>query len=265
MVVLPAFAMGLSAAFACRPLAGADMLWRRRELQWIIVGEEHGTTEIPAVFADLVCAAKKTNRPIIVALEQAPYTQKDIDAYMASSGDLAARQRFLRSEMWNSPIKDGRTSEAYFLLVERLRQLHMMGAVQRVVAFAATTSDVQAREKEMASNLASIPATRDELVLVFTGNIHAATSDVKWGDITFKPAAGWLPPKQTLTLNVRTNGGASWNCSPDCGPHPENVNRHKPRGVVILKDRRSGYDGYLELGTRTSASSPATEADGGSN
>ncbi|MFC5388937.1 hypothetical protein U0030_03370 [Brevundimonas bullata] len=53
----------LDGASDCRPIAGAEALWRE-DIRYVFIGETHGTTEAPAAFAELVCAA----------LEQGPVT-----------------------------------------------------------------------------------------------------------------------------------------------------------------------------------------------
>lgn len=56
-------------AAPCESLQGAEQLRPRPGLRCIIVGETHGTTETPAIFADLICAAREDKRPIIVGIE----------------------------------------------------------------------------------------------------------------------------------------------------------------------------------------------------
>lgn len=57
----------LDAPIECRTVASAETLWRD-DVRYIFVGETHGTTEAPAAFADLVCAALEQG-PVTVSIE----------------------------------------------------------------------------------------------------------------------------------------------------------------------------------------------------
>jgi uncharacterized iron-regulated protein len=63
-------------------------------LRSVLVGENHGTREGPAIFADLSCAAiRESNRPIVVALEM--NEQAPIDAYFRASGQGSSEKVLL--------------------------------------------------------------------------------------------------------------------------------------------------------------------------
>jgi hypothetical protein len=98
------------------------------------VGEIHGTTETPDAFGDLVCLASDS-KPVTVAVEQATSEQPAIDEFIGSDGGPEATTRFLSSRIWTQTVKDGRSSEAYFSLFKRLRELRSAGRISSVVAF----------------------------------------------------------------------------------------------------------------------------------
>jgi hypothetical protein len=52
----------------CGSIGGAEQVLERTDARYVIVGERHGTEEIPAFFADLVCQASE-RAPVIVGLE----------------------------------------------------------------------------------------------------------------------------------------------------------------------------------------------------
>ena len=124
--LVAAFALMLFAlpanASDCTPIPGADALWAKPDTRFIFVGEIHGTREQPAIFADLVCAAAASKRPIVVVIEHDVSEQPALDRFMASSGD-ASTVRALLSHPWWSEVVDGRESEAYLALIERLRSM----------------------------------------------------------------------------------------------------------------------------------------------
>lgn len=241
------------------PLAGADALWRKRATRWIVVGELHGTTETPAAFGDLVCRASRARGQVTVALEHPDIAQAEMDAYLASNGSDEDRAILLRAEPWRSPFKDGRTSQAYFDLIERLRRMKQSGAVTRVVAFQPTIPGEPAkREAAMARALIDASPTTETLVIALVGNVHAGKSQVTFGESSYLPAAALMPAASTISLDAYGNGEAAWNCRPGCGPHAGGLAQSPAkRGVVITPIFGPAYDGALHLGTITTASPPA--------
>ncbi len=95
----------------CKAIAGADQLLQRPDLRWLIVGELHGTAELPAAFADLVCLAASSGKPVTVGLEFPQSEQARFDAYMSSTGDAAAKAALLQGATWRQPMRDGRSSQ----------------------------------------------------------------------------------------------------------------------------------------------------------
>lgn len=62
----------------CPSLPGVEFLISQPQLRFIIVGEQHGTAEVPAMFGDLVCHLASSWK-IVVGIEFA--------ASMAAMGD----------------------------------------------------------------------------------------------------------------------------------------------------------------------------------
>jgi len=114
-------ALAAASTSPCPQIAGAERLWAKPETQWVMVGEMHGTAEMPALFANLVCQAAESGRPITVALEQDAEMQPAIDAFLTSDGGPAAHSAFLAAPMWNRKMQDGRASQAMLALYDRLR------------------------------------------------------------------------------------------------------------------------------------------------
>jgi len=255
--------MAISAAPAsvksdhCRAIGGLETLWSRPSLRWIVVGEQHGTAEMPAAFRDIVCNAAAAKRPIVVAVERSETEQADIDAFMRSDGEAKARTALLKSYMWqNKTMQDGRSSRAYFQLLESLRVMHRNGVIGRVVAFQPdiATHTPASYEAEMARRLQSASPDEKTLVLAFVGNCHAMRIPMCGS----KSAAGDLPSAETFTIDVEGSGGSVWNCGPDCGVHkvwgPSPIG--SPR-LEFLKDPTAHYDAMLFLGGPVTASLPA--------
>ncbi len=279
-LALSAWSSRASAAdLSCPDVPGAEALWSNPVRRFVIFGEAHGTNEIPELFGDVVCWASASHK-VVVALEWPPQMQASLDEYMASDGSESARSRFLSTGLWKNPTPDGRTSQAMFTLVERLRLLGKSGRPISVRTFAPKPALLRLRqdyyELEMARNLAAL-ANDDPsrpLVLVLTGNVHAgkARADASRGRLL--GAAGHLPPAEVLTLDAARNGGAQWACEAgkplkpgvqlalkdiSCGPKtwPPSPQGVIPRGITISPTEGGMFDGVFSTGGPTTASPPA--------
>lgn len=254
----------------CTPIAGADRLWRPTT-RWIVAGEVHGTAEMPAIFADLVCLAQRTGRPVYVALEYPSREQGLIDTWLASDGGSAARAALFKGFLWQLKNQDGRASEAFLRLFDRLRVMKQAGQIRGVTAFVPDVplpALIQAQKdgtintvinSGMADDLKAIAAPPDALILTLVGGIHAAKTQTTLGSSTFMPAAALLPRDRTIAIRIADNGGEAWNCQGDCGPHSNGAPRDAARGLVFPAQPAPSdrYDAMLELGTSTTASPPA--------
>ncbi len=249
----------------CRPVAGAQALWARPEVRYILVGEMHGTRETPALFADLACDAGTSGRRVVVALERPEAEQRAIDAFMASNGDASAVTRFLASPMWRGPWADGRSSLAYLAMFKRLREMRASGEVAAVVGLEPATWTAPATQSssnaDMADRVKAAAGHRPgSVVLVLVGDLHASKAVIDaYGD-AFTPMAADLPANETVALDVRADGMA-WNCHgpkpSDCGPHDTADESPVRRQVVLDAKLKAGYDGIIDLGVHTTASPPA--------
>jgi hypothetical protein len=245
----------------CRPVDGEAALWRDRKTRFVVIGETHGTTEEPALFGDLVCAAYNSGRPVVAALEAAQDQQSAIDAFLSSDGGLSAVKLFLRAPFWQ--VKDGRSSSAYLDLFERLRLLRSSGRLARVAAIQPTEFLREHRavsDNEYNAAMAGLiknagAGHHHPLVLVLVGDVHASRDPVVIGARTITPAAFHLPPAQTMTLRFVT-GGEAWDCrGADCGVHV--LSGAPPAAREIrLGAGPPGFDGAIDLGTRATAALP---------
>lgn len=253
----------------CPPISGWEQVIAGEHIRWVIVGEIHGTNETPDAFADAVCLTAQVRSSVVVAVEQPASAQAAIDDFIASDGAEEARRRFLAAPMWNGPMKDGRSSEAYFRLFETLRQMRSAGRIASVVAFQPTgfTAQPTAADYEKAmAELVRAAARSDTTVVALVGNVHAMRTEVpRQGG--YLPMAAHLPAEATVTLNALGEGGESWACTGQpvvCGVSPGRPSgRTRTRAVELTPDAQAPYSGMLHLGTATTASPPATTGDGG--
>ncbi len=251
-------ASSVATSQTCSPIPGWEQVVARGETRWIVIGEVHGTNEVPELFRDAVCQTAQSRR-VVVGVEQPALDQEAIDTFIASDGGDAARRAFLNATMWNGTMKDGRSSEAMFRLFEALRQMKAAGTIEGVVALqpALTGAWSPARYEEAMAELLKSAAQSDATVVALVGNVHAMRTEVPFQE-GYKAMAANLPMTQTITLNVIGNGGESWNCMRDgCKAHPS-ASPPQPfsRGVELISDVNYAYSGVIYLGSATTASPP---------
>jgi hypothetical protein len=247
--------LALAATLNCETIQGAEALWAVPEVRIVLVGEVHGTRETPAVAASILCAAHRTGRPTVLALEAAPDSgQSEIDAYLASAGSDADRSALRRAAMWSDPHSRG--SEAVLDLVETARRLNA-----RVVLFDVTRprsgpTDGE-REQGMAGALAQAAATGR--VVALTGLGHADRTG--FTSLKVSSAIMRLPTASTVALAPIVSGGEAWGCRgtpPACKGQPLPVRRPvSPRAIVMDPGVREGFDGGYSVGAPFTVSPPA--------
>ena len=250
----------------CVPIPGGAAILEDRAIDYVILGELHGTNETPAFFGDLVCAAAAYG-PVMVALEIPIDDQPALDAYLASPGDAPARTALLKADFWDS--NDGRSSVAMLALIERLRGLHQ---ARRILGVAATMDTSASRpgdqtpyERAMAAAWtrarAAHPGAR---LLALVGNAHAVPGKVGQGQ-GFLAAASFLPRAHTATLGNADVGGTAWMCMAldACGPQSAGPGRDAgPRAIRKSPDQGGSFhwDYRFAPGTPFTAAEPARSA-----
>lgn len=261
-----AIPLAAPSASPCTPLPGAQSLRDDVRPDFVIMGEVHGTAELPAAFGDLVCAFAAMGAPLTVGLEFLPAEQAAIDRYLASNGDDTARAALLASPAW--AIRDGRASQAIFDLIEALRRIRHAHPDLTVVAFDHPSDQPgtsAAREKGMADLLLAAKRARPTApVLALTGNGHAGKSE--WTSLgpPFPAMSQHLPADRTVALSFDVAGGEIWACHrpaedalEECGPRPVPArSATRPRGISAGSERK-GFDAMVSVGGVFSASPPA--------
>jgi len=250
----------------CPELPGSQVLIEA-DADFIVVGEAHGTAELPALFADLACSLTTVSRPLLVGVEHGPANQAALDTYLASDGSAEARAVLLRAPAWDEA--GGRGSLAMLELIERVRQLRVAGAEVALVAFdhvIDTPGTTELRERYMAAQLmAAVGRSPGARVLALTGLGHADKEGFASQQPPFRSMAQFLPPEDTLTLSFVRTGGEALGCrgapgSLTCAPGPMTA-RDEPRARgVSLGDGRAGFDGWVSSGGTLTASTQARPA-----
>lgn len=249
-------------------ILGADRL----TAPLVLVGEIHGTREIPATFGRLVCqmATEHRGQNVLVGLEILASAQAAIDVFLAGDGGDAAIRTLLAQEFWQRDFQDGRSSQAMLDLLDEFRRLRRAGLKVVVRALDPPRSDSPAaRDEAMAAAMVeAMTATRPAHALILVGNVHSRTLN----GYPWDPKAAYVPLgahlrarySDLIALDILVIGGSAWTCTSaaatDCGAHA--MRARDPGGPtprIVLDSGGSletGYDGKLVLGPVT-ASSPA--------
>ena len=193
---------------SCPPIAGLEAIGDDK--RFVVLGELHGTQEIPNFTSALACHLSG-DRPLVLSLEIPSERQADIDAYLLSPGDDASKREFLKGSFWQARLADGRSSEAMLKLLDDTRRLIKSG---RRISVRASVIDAGPLDQDLSELLmaadwvrAASPST-DVRVLALVGRAHAGRSSRRG----FRPAASHLPDDQSLRFEVLETGGTYWAC-----------------------------------------------------
>jgi len=240
----------------------------------VVLGELHGTAEIPAAFASLVCdaASRKPKGTLLVGLEIPASAQGAIDEFMKTDGGAAATVALLAGGHWQREYQDGRSSEALLRLLDDLRRFRAAKLDIEVRAIddmlARTAAERDARMAAAVNKGIADVLPKQTLVLV--GDVLSrVVSGYPWS-----PADPYLPlgallratHDDVIGLNVTSGGGSAWICrsasASECG-----VIEIKQRALEGETPRfelrpdglaKTGWSGTLHLAA-LSASSPARD------
>lgn len=248
-----------AAARPCTPIEGAIALVSDTSIQYLIVGDYHGTSEIPVFFEDLICAALKAGRSVSVSLEWPATATPAIETYLASAGTPLDRSTLVSALGASS---DGRLSIAMLDLADGLRELRAEGRTIRVSGIQPSDVEHGGQEVAMATLLQEASqAHPDDLNLVLVGNVHAMKApSPRMPDL--RPMAAFLPAAKTVTINTVGYFGEAWNCrgtpggaAPVCQAWPLRPGEPGPRRIDLAPDD-AAFDGRYSVGSPFTASRP---------
>lgn len=214
----------------------------------LLLGEFHGTAEIPGFVGDLCCRALVAKLHVVLALERGDGPA--VLRYLESDGGPAARAALLGTPEWSVEAADGRSSRAMLALLERVRDLRRAGGH---LDLATGASDQQMADSVWRARR----AYPDAFVVLLAGNSHTRTG---WGHRG--ASAGWHLRKWGLeplvSLDFAVAGGTFWGISGHRGVHQiDGKNRGRRRFIRLQRDDPA-FDGFFYVGN-VSASPPAAE------
>jgi hypothetical protein len=185
----------------------------------VLLGETHGYREKPAFAGEMVCLALQRGESVLLGLEMSAREQARLDAYLESDGGDAARTALLDgSSFWDSQIRDGRSSQAVFALIDRVRQWRQAGAD---VSLAALDHDPELdgdldlhaypRDHAMLRRARALGGSADRFFILI-GNVHARLTPYVHGEQHIDTIGSLAEPGEFLSVNMLMGPGESWSC-----------------------------------------------------
>lgn len=241
----------------------AELTRRGQAHRVMLVGELHGSREVPGIVAGLASNLSEDVRPLIVGLEIWRSEQAALDRYLASAGTGEDREALLAGPFWAT--RDGRSSEAMVDLIERLRVLALKAPLQ-VMAFDVekdSGSTGAERDRSMGELLAArLESMPDARLLVLAGNFHTRIQSGAPWDPAHDFMGHFLRGQDPYAVEIMGVKGSTWMC-----PDPDHCRAWQlpeaplEPGLTLgdtLNDRRHHGVWWLP---QVSASPPATGAD----
>ncbi len=247
------------------PILGLGRLARAGNV--MLLGELHGTQQVPHFVAQGVCQIATQGIPVTVGLEVPHVYQAQLETFLASAGREEDWARLMEIPFWRSPYPDGRSSEAVVYLIEALRKLRAQHMDVRIFAYDHPALEGGAREDAMAREvLARTTDAARRLVLVVSGNLHPRQKKGLPWDTDYQPMGLRVAEKheQVYSLDIAYKAGTAWICAMgaeqklDCGVKPAKGQDNGDRYFVQLFGGRNdqGFHGIYYVG-QVSASLPA--------
>ncbi|HYO58854.1 hypothetical protein [Archangium sp.] len=247
------------------PILGLGKLARPGNV--VLLGELHGTQQVPHFVAQSACQVATHGIPVTVGLEVPRPNQERLETFLASAGTEHDWAKLMESPFWRSPYPDGRNSEGVVYLIEALRKLRGQGLDVNIFAYDQPPLEGDAREEAMAKTVLEVAGKSPKrALLVVSGNLHPRqVKGLPWNP-DYSPmglrVADQLP--NVFSLDIAYNSGTAWICAMgkdqklDCGVKPTKGADNGDRYFVQLFNGRNaqGYHGIFYVGT-VSASLPA--------
>ena len=184
----------------------------------ILLGEKHGTAEIPLLVATLVDDLSTTG-PVVLALEFPRSEQAALDQYLASDGSADARATLKAAAYWQvqGDQHDGRRNDDVFDMFERLRTLKATKRDVRLLPFdltPGTTRTSHQRDQAMAEYLrehyVAHPTAR---FVMLAGNVHAMIRKPTYAPPQMQqPMGSYLADLDPYSINISALEGQFWGC-----------------------------------------------------
>lgn len=253
-------AMGVGSALAGpAPVsegAAAQIMARAGEHRLLVLGEYHGTAEIPVLVAELMERYSRDGAAVRLGLELPMSENIALARYLRSDGAAPAQHALRTTKFWTvkDDQHDGRRSRDMLALVEAVRLLREQGRDVGVAGYDVepdSTLDGDVRDAEMAAHLRqqfnALPVGARMLVL--TGNVHAMRkrSDDAPAEMQQRPMASHLQDLPLYSVRLEALRGAFWACAAPCRALPLQTRTHAPPQTQVNAAADRQYDLWMWL------------------
>lgn len=183
----------------------------------ILLGELHGTREIPRLTGELL-AAYAAHGPVVLALEVHETEYQRIRTYLHSSGSQEDAAAMRAGQFWTvtGTNHDGRRNMSILELIEHVRRLKAAGRDVAILPFdpGNVSGGSEARDQFMAKSIRRIrQALRKGQVLVLAGNVHAMLERPSYAPEEMQQPMGfYLKDLEPKSINVSARVGSFWSC-----------------------------------------------------
>lgn len=185
----------------------------------IVLGELHGTREVPALLRELMEAYAADGAPVRLALELPTGENPALATYMSSAGTAEARAALRGTKYWTvrSRMHDGRRSEDMLDLIEAARVLRAQGRDVQVFGFdrvlPAEMAGTGARDRVMAEEVRARAEAlpKNGRLLVLTGNVHGMRAQPRM--IAYPPMTALLKDLDLYNVRIEARSGEGWGCT----------------------------------------------------
>lgn len=219
----------------------------------LMVGEMHGTNEVPAAVGGMICAmlSKNEKENIVLFIEAPDSDQGKLgllgENYFLDKGSVFS---LLEGTSWVDSHQDGRDSRAMLELVNGVYFLKKAGKNVDVFAIDRPNEGGDDRSLYMAE---SIFVKMNELggdykYISITGNYHnmRRADGLSVFDRLNKMGVS------AVSLRVSASGGSAWQCRESCGVKQlQDVEQKNIRGIFRGVVPGNGHDGIIFVGEQT--------------
>lgn len=254
-MLLASMAAASAAETECTAIRGIEQI---AEAEVVLIGDYHGTAEIPSFFHDLVCnfRAMHPGDSLLVGFELPGAFNSLLDD-LGVQGPQAVIERIRADPFWEQ-MRDGRQSAAALALVEALVRLSADDPRLHLVFISNQDFDTAGADL-FVQRIRELGARR---ALGLMGNAHARISELHIGDFRKVPFGKVLVDQglAVQSLNISASAGEAWMClGSECAPREFPTQDRGAETFIQLTPCRGEcpYSGYYHLRRLTVSMPPA--------
>ncbi|MGH8075250.1 MAG: calcium-binding protein [Lysobacter sp.] len=185
----------------------------------ILLGEKHGTREIPDFMGALV-EGYVDDGPVLLGLEIPRTEHAALRTYLRSDGGPQARAGLLDTPFWRKADDqhDGRRSHDMVDLIDAVRLMRVAGNDVAILPYDVASDYEGARDAAMAERIrAAYRALHRGRLLVLSGNVHAMLARPDYAPPEMQvPMGSYLVDLDPYAVNITAHGGRFWACTASC-------------------------------------------------